>query len=407
MTAPRTVRSMWETGTPGVPHAVAKALGLAVIPAVSLGFARFAYALVLPAMRTSLHWSFSTAGTLTTANAVGYLVGALAAPVAAARLGERMALLGGAVVTAASLAASALSGNMAVLLVLRLVAGISGAAAFIVGGTLAARLGTGSRPRRSALLLGVYFAGGGLGVALSGAVIPAVMSASHWRLAWLLLGALSLAVVPACLPALTVTQPYPGDTARRRRERWPARMLAALLVSYGLFGAGYIAYMTFIVAFLRRHGAHDVQVTTFWVVLGLAAALAGFAWSPVLGRLSGGRGSALLMGVVTVGAALPPASASATAGYVSALIFGASFLSVVTAVTACARESLPAHQWTAAIAGLTTVFAVGQCLGPVLAGILSDGPSGIRAGLAIGAVLLAAGSLVALAQRQHRAGTET
>ncbi|MGH3781376.1 MAG: hypothetical protein ACRDRO_12310, partial [Pseudonocardiaceae bacterium] len=37
------------------------ALGLAVGPAVALGFARFAYALLLPPMRSSLHWSFATA----------------------------------------------------------------------------------------------------------------------------------------------------------------------------------------------------------------------------------------------------------------------------------------------------------------------------------------------------------
>ncbi|MBP0456087.1 YbfB/YjiJ family MFS transporter [Streptomyces montanisoli] len=403
MTIPRTVRAVQGTDGVGEPHALAKALGLAVIPAVSLGFARFAYALVLPAMRTSLDWSFATAGTLTTANAVGYLAGALAAPVAAARLGERTVLLGGVLVTAASLAASALSGAMAVLLVLRLIAGIAGAAAFIIGGSLAARLGASDRGHSPALLLGVYFAGGGLGVALSGALVPAVLGASHWRAPWLLLGVLSLAVVPGCLPALGTAERRADGAAQARRERWPARTLAALLVSYGLFGAGYIAYMTFIVAFLRQHGAENSQVTVFWVVLGVAAALAGFAWSPVLGRLTGGRGSALLMGVVTVGAALPLVSASTTASYVSALVFGVSFLSVVTAVTACARQSLPARHWTAAIAGLTTVFAIGQCLGPVLAGTLSDGPSGIRAGLAIGAVLLAAGAIAALAQRQNRA----
>jgi predicted MFS family arabinose efflux permease len=404
MTTARTMHTAQRTDTTDVTHPVAKALGLAAVPAVSLGFARFAYALVLPAMRTSLHWSFATAGTLTTANAVGYLLGALTAPMAAARLGERTTLLAGTVVTAASLAASALSGNIAVLLVLRLVAGVAGAAAFIVGGTLAARLG-GSGGRRPALLLGIYFAGGGLGVALSGAAVPAVLGASHWRAAWVLLGVLSLAVVPACLPALAAASPRTEGAERAHRERWPARTLAALLASYGLFGAGYIAYMTFIVAFLRQHGAHNAQVTAFWVVLGIAATVAGFAWSPVLGRLTGGQGSALLMGVVTVGAALPLVSASPAVAYLSSLVFGASFLSVVTAVTACARQGLPARHWTAAIAGLTTVFALGQCLGPVLAGTLSDGPSGIRAGLAIGAVLLAGGSLTALAQRQHRAAT--
>jgi hypothetical protein len=57
---------------------VAIALGLALGPAAALGLARFAYALLLPSMRTNLGWSFSAAGAMSTANAVGYLAGAAA-----------------------------------------------------------------------------------------------------------------------------------------------------------------------------------------------------------------------------------------------------------------------------------------------------------------------------------------
>ena len=85
----------------------------------------------------------------------------------------------------------------------------------------------------------------------------------------------------------------------------------------------------------------------------------------------------------------------------SALLFGGSFLSVVTAFTAVARRSLQPHYWTPAIAGLTVAFAVGQCLGPVLAGVLSDGPSGLSVGLSLSVVVLGAGAVVALTQRHH------
>lgn len=42
--------------------------------------------------------------------------------------------------------------------------------------------------------------------------------------------------------------------------------------------AGYIAYITFIVAFLKAGGAGPGRVSVFWVVLGVAAVGAGFAW---------------------------------------------------------------------------------------------------------------------------------
>ena len=55
------------------PLLLASALALAA--AVSLGFARFSYALLLPPMRAELHWNYFTAGAMNTANAAGYLLG--------------------------------------------------------------------------------------------------------------------------------------------------------------------------------------------------------------------------------------------------------------------------------------------------------------------------------------------
>lgn len=54
-------------------RAYALAFALALGVTVSNSFARFAYALVLPAMRSELHWSYAQAGWLNTANAIGYL----------------------------------------------------------------------------------------------------------------------------------------------------------------------------------------------------------------------------------------------------------------------------------------------------------------------------------------------
>jgi len=72
-------------------------------------------------------------------------------------------------------------------------------------------------------------------------------------------------------------------------------------------------------------------------------------------------------------------------------------------VTAFARRAHRPEQWTTAIAALTVAFALGQTLGPILAGVLSDGPSGVRAGLTISVAILVAGALLAVAQRHREA----
>ena len=77
-------------------------------------------------------------------------------------------------------------------------------------------------------------------------------------------------------------------------------------------------------------------------------------------------------------------------------------LAVVTAVTSFARRAAKPHAWTAAIAALTIAFGLGQCIGPVLSGALSDGPGGVRIGLWLSVGILAAAAMVAAFQPEPR-----
>ena len=99
--------------------------------------------------------------------------------------------------------------------------------------------------------------------------------------------------------------------------------------------------MTFIVAYLSQQGATDSEIGLFWMLLGVSAVAGNLAWSPALARLSGGRGPALTLAAVLAGTVLPILSGSMTAAYVSAVIFGGSFLATPAAVTGCARQSEP------------------------------------------------------------------
>ncbi len=384
-------------------HELTVTCGLALGPATALGLGRFAYALLLPSMRRDLHWSFATAGAMNSANAVGYLAGSLVASMVARRCGARRGFVGGLGVTVVALLATAGTGDTAALVALRALSGVSGAITFITGASIVAEAVSASASRRAATLLGVYFAGGGAGIVASGITIPALLSAtgaaSGWRWGWVLIAAIGVVALAVALPAaLTSREPLTPPVVDRR---WPVGQLIPLLVCYGLFGAGYIAYMTFNVAFLQRGGAGAREITTFWVLLGASSIASVVAWAGPISRLRGGRGPAVLMCVVAAGALLPIVSRSSAAAVASALLFGGSFLSVVTAVTAVARRSLQPHHWTSAIAGLTGAFALGQCLGPVLSGVLSDSPAGLSAGMSVSVALLLAGSFVALAQR-HR-----
>ncbi|MGH3391645.1 MAG: YbfB/YjiJ family MFS transporter, partial [Actinomadura sp.] len=167
------------------------ALALAAGPVVALGFTRFAYALLLPSMHEELGWSYAQAGGMNTANAVGYVIGAAVAAVATRRFGSRRAFLCGLVISALALLATATTSELSALFLLRFVGGLTTAVTFVVGSVLAARIDVKGGRRRSALLIAVYMAGVGIGVVVSGLVVPVALTAGDaigWRLGWLVMG---------------------------------------------------------------------------------------------------------------------------------------------------------------------------------------------------------------------------
>jgi predicted MFS family arabinose efflux permease len=377
--------------------------GLAMGPVIALGLARFAYALLLPAMRSALGWSYADAGAMSTANAAGYLLGALATARMCRHFGDRMTFAVGLLLTAVSVGASGLTGDFNALLVLRFIAGFTGALAFVTGAGLTSLAAGGGSASKAATWLGIYFGGAGIGITVSALAVPPVLQTMGWRGGWLMLGGLSLlATVYGCLVLRHTPQHHAGT--RHVREKWSWRFMVPTLLAYGLFGAGYIAYATFIIAFLRStQGFTNPLVTAFWTILGLAAVAAAFAWGPVLGRLRGGWGTASTMGVMTVGTALPLLWPGPTGAFLSSLAFGGSFLAVLAAVTSFARRCVKPHAWTTAIAALTIAFGIGQCIGPVLSGAVSDGPNGVQAGLWLSVAILTVGAIVATLQSEPQA----
>src|SRR6266699_2663330 len=93
---------------------------LSLAPTIGLGIGRFAYALVLPDMRDSLHWSYSAAGFMNTINAVGYLAGALMASRMIRRFGLAANVRWGTLACVVSLMLCAISSNFVVLSFARL-----------------------------------------------------------------------------------------------------------------------------------------------------------------------------------------------------------------------------------------------------------------------------------------------
>ncbi|WP_433346984.1 YbfB/YjiJ family MFS transporter [Micromonospora sp. CA-111912] len=383
--------------SPVLRQGVRQAARLALGTASALGLARFAYGLLLPAMRDDLQWTLAEAGAMGTANGLGYLVGALATAPVVHRLGAAAAFRWGMALTAVALATTAAGDDYLALLTARAAAGAAGAVVFIAGGVIASRI---AARVASGVPITVYFAGTGLGIVFSGATIPAL--GDQWRLAWVALGVAAAAATLVSWTAARTERDATGSTAGRAR----VRPLWGTALAYLLFAAGYITYITFLSAYLADRHTPIVQVVAIWTALGLAVVAAPALWSRPTTHWPGTRALATLLGVLAGGAALALAAPAPPVIIASAIAYGATFMSVPAAVTALIRANTPPADWTATLAAFTTLFAVGQTAGPWIAGIVADHTS-TEATLAWTAILCAVAALIAATAGRSRHSTAT
>lgn len=392
--ASRSVSTEKPTGMPLWVVAV-----LALGSAVALGWARFAYGLLLPSMQHALGWSYTTAGSLTTASTSGYLVGALLASTIARRLDLQRTVLVGIALTAVCLLGCAVATSLPAWLALQFGAGFGGAMTFIIGSIVVAN-GADTR-KQAAIGLAIYVAGAGFGIAAAAASIPLLLMLpidNGWRWGWAILAVFST----LSFIAVATVRNYFSSGASQTSERLPLRVfirLSPITAAYSLYGLGYIGYLTFISALLSQQGMTHAQMAIVWVVLGLASVIAAFVWGRFFSLLHNGQSLATVLLVIMIGVMLPLLGSGLVMALLSALLFGGSMLAAPPAITHFIRDTLPRAYWVSAMASITACFGVGQIIGPELVGYLADSRGGISAGFTASAASLGLGMIAALCQR--------
>lgn len=375
-------------------------VGLAFGVCVTNGFARFAYGLILPAMKSELGWSYAQAGWLNTANALGYIAGAVITMVLIGRMNPSHLFKFGLVTTAVALFATGYDPALWWQTLWRVLAGVFGAMSFSTAGALTAQLFQGD-PRRNALAIALLFGfGGGLGIVLSGAVLPLMLAAygdAAWPMAWTLIGLACFAMLPLSWWAAGSVRP--PTQAVDLGLRLPLRRMLAEMAGYAGFGLGYIVYFTFLSAWMTEQGASARLIASVWVMLGLCLCLSPFVWRPVFARFRSGVPLAMVLTGIATGSVLPVLMPSGAGLVASAAVFGLCVFMSPSAVTSFVRHNLPAQSWGAAISLFTVVFAVAQTIGPYGAGLIGDLAGDIGISLIVAACVLMVGAGCALMQR--------
>jgi predicted MFS family arabinose efflux permease len=352
----------------GETRAIPTAIGGLLAIAAAIGIGRFVYTPILPPMIEALGLSKAHAGLIASANFLGYLIGALLAAMPTLPGSRRLWLLCALTVSSLTTAAMGLSGTIPPFLVLRFVGGAASAFVLIIASTVVLeRLASVGRSGLSAL----HFAGVGGGIALSAALVAAMLLLGHdWRSLWLASGAMSL----GALLAVAILLPDHAATTAQLPARGGDAVdtgLPRLIIAYGLFGFGYIITATFLVTIVRVTPAIRALEPVIWIVFGLAAAPSVALWAWIARELSIPAAFALACVIEAAGVLASIAWQTASGIFVAAILVGGTFMGI-TALGLILARALATGDPRRALALMTGTFGLGQIIGPAFAGTVSD-----------------------------------
>lgn len=345
---------------------------------VAVVFARLAYGLIMPSMQQSLGLSVTAAANLGTVTASGYLLLVLPAGTFAARYGARRAVLLGLSLGALGFTGLAFASHYAVLVGLMALLGSATAFAYT---PLISLLGNWF-PQKRGTVIGFANAGVGLGMLLSGNVVPYFTGENFspdtgWRIVW---GVFALCAFLCIVLAFVVLknppragEPIPaGQTVTKSGIRGVYRNPHVVTVAfiYGIVGVVYIVQSLFMYSFMLSHDMDPITAGRLVALMGMLGVVAGPSWGWGSDRIGHSNALTICMTASAAGMLIPVFMPNLIGFAAHYLLMGVSITGLFTTILAAATKTVKPMQAPVAVSFVTVLFALGQLLGPALAGIL-------------------------------------
>jgi len=357
-----------------------------------LGIARFAYTPLLPLMQEQAGLGISEAGWLASINYMGYLCGALLSSLINNLIVKDRLFRLGLIVALITTAGMGLTDNFWLWSLFRFFAGLSSAAGLLLGSGLILNWLIRHEHRSE---LGIHFSGLGLGITLCALCVELMSSHFDWSQQWLILTLMGTVIL---IPAWVWLPPPDTTTITRNGSEMvdspPGhRFMQFFMAAYFCAGAGYVISATFIVAIVEGLPGLEGKGTWTFMLLGVAAAPACILWDLIARRI--GDFNALISACLlqTMGILLPVIEPSLFLSLLSAILFGGTFIGIVSLVLTMAGRYYPTRP--AKMMGKITIFyGIAQIIAPAITGILAQSSGNYNGGLYLAAIMMALCSIL-------------
>lgn len=377
-----------------------KVLAASVIAVVVMvGIARFSYTPMIPEMMDALGLSQSVVGLLATVNYAGYLTGALLITrISDLDLKVKLYQLG-LIVAVVSTVLMGYTTDVWLWFLLRFVSGLSTSAGMLLGAGLLMSWLIKNNEKSE---LGVFFSGIGLGIVLTAVLAELIKESFSWDQQWVIYGLVGLAlIVPVWrwMPDYRACAlPRTGGTAGNDER---SRFIVILQLAYFCAGVGYVVTATFLVAIAESMPELSGRGWLIWLIAGLAATPACWLWDVFSRRW--GQWTALYLAYMlnSVSILMLILNTSMASVMLSAVIYGASFIGIVSMMLAMVGRVFPENP-SRPMSRLTFSYGVAQMLAPAVVGYLADVEGNYTNGLWLTLLVMALGVVMVHLARQAK-----
>jgi MFS family permease len=361
---------------------------------VAVVFGRLAYGLMLPVMRETLGLSYSQAANLGTVTALGYLTLLLYAGVFAGRHGGKKAILLGLLLCATGFAGLSQLSAYPLLMLCMTLMGFGTAFTFT---PLISLLGA-WYPERRGMVIGFAGSGVGIGILLAGTMVPVITQSgdeASWRMIWASFA--GIAVFVTVLVAIFLREPARHEVAISMRQGlktvWQNPHVMRMALIYGVVGLTYIVQVLFMYSFALDSGVAPQIAGRLVAVMGFVSIFSGPVWGWLADKVGHGRALTFCMLVAIVATLLPVLWQTTLAFTAHFVLVGLSVTGLFTSVLAAATSTVKPQHAAVAVSFVTVFFALGQLIGPALAGLLIDWQHDFRLTFALSAALMVVGAV--------------
>ncbi|MDR6225711.1 MFS transporter [Desmospora profundinema] len=338
--------------------------GMAMI-AVTYGFARFGYGLLLPEFSRNLGLDTVTSGIIASGSYFSYCMAIVLSTFMTSRLGPRIVIIMAGLTACLGMFTMAISHHPGMFALGVWMAGAStGLASPPYAAVVSQKISKGLQERANTWIN----SGTGLGIIISGPT--ALFFAGHWRIAYILFALLALLVL--FWNAVVLPAEEKGKREKVSYSSFIRKGLLPLFLASLIIGTASASYWTFSRGYLVHEGQHSDWVTSgFWIVIGISGILGGIAGNIIqqIGLFRSYR-----FGVFTLALSillLPVFLENVLFVYLSAFLFGVAYIYLTGVLLVWGIRVFPKQ--TATGIGLPFLtLALGQVIGSPTAGMVAD-----------------------------------